>query len=501
MKIVYMIRGWLCRLFMHLEIPIKVVAKFAACFFIFREIAGWEGFSSGAVFNSTSVHLILALLCVLLPTRFVAFFAIAIIIYNVYQASFWGAILAAVMLIVLYIMIERLAPDETVLLILMPLAIKYNVFLLIPLFAGMYMGIFSIIPIVGGIILSGFMRILPAFMRFSVEKIDALPAAATETLSYVADQLIKNRSLLFMMVLCGGVVLVMVLLNRIGIDYMRYLSICAGALVGFVCLIVGRAAGMTDITVGQTITIPLICLLIMLVLKFFHMALNYRMAQRLAFADDEYYYYVRAIPKILGIKSKTEVKTITDGQVNVIPLVTETEREQYEERPKKKPAAAAAAPAARKKPAVKPAPAYEPEEYEGAEELVMPDQPAAEPKPGKNTKTEGKTEPENPKVNPVENLFQTIRLKLQGTDAEGEVLPTVRGEIVPDSPFYTSSRIEAEMELFEPEDLFDQAPEAKEEPEEGKMDRDELKRRTGWNTDTIQSFFEGLDKEDTHEGK
>ena len=136
----------------------------------------------------------------------------------------------------------------------------------------------------------------------------------SETMSYIGDQLLKNENLIFTMILCAGVVLVVYLLNKISINYMRYLSLCVGALVGWVGYIVDKMAGMTDTGILAALVIPIVSLAIMIVVEFFHMALNYQMAQRLAFADDEYYYYVRAIPKILGIRNKTEVKTITTGR-------------------------------------------------------------------------------------------------------------------------------------------------------------------------------------------
>ncbi len=318
MKILYQIRAWICRAFMQLELPIKIIAKFGAVFLILERISAWDGFQSGLPFNSAAVHMILALLCVLLPMRFATFFAIIIIIYNIYQASFWGAIIAAVLLVVLYILISRLAPDETVLMILMPLLLKTNI-LIVPLFAGAFMGVFSIIPIVGGIVLWGFMRILPVFLKFDAGAIDELPELMTETFSYIGDQFIKNKELLFLMILCAGIVVVVWLLNKVNFNYMRYLAVIAGAAVGFVCLVVGRTTGMVDISVVDTVKMPVLAALVMIFVEFFHIALNYKMSRRLEFADDEYYYYVKAIPKILALSRKTEIKTITDSRTQMLP--------------------------------------------------------------------------------------------------------------------------------------------------------------------------------------
>ena len=177
----------------------------------------------------------------------------------------------------------------------------------------------------------GFMRILPAFLKFNVAAIDQLPKAASDTMAYIVDQLVKNENLIFMMIVCSGVVLVVYLLNKISMNYMRYISLVIGTLVGIICFIVGKVVGMTDLGIFAALLVPVLSLAILIIMEFFHMALNYQMSQRLAFADDEYYYYVRAIPKILGIRGKTEVKTITTGQAKETETVAETVQAVSEE--------------------------------------------------------------------------------------------------------------------------------------------------------------------------
>lgn len=453
MKTIYMIRGWICRIFKQYELIAKVLLKFGAYLFIFRQIAGWDGFQNIGVLNAFSVHMLLALLCVLLPARFVAFFSVAIIVYNIYQVSFWGALMAAALLLVLYVMVSRLCPDETVLMILMPLAMKWNLVLVVPLFAGLYMGVFSIIPIVGGILLAGFLKIIPAFTQFNVTAIDALPAAMSETMSYIGDQLLKNENLIFTMILCAGVVLVVYLLNKISINYMRYLSLCVGALVGLVCYIVGKMAGMTDTGILAALVIPIVSLAIMIVVEFFHMALNYQMAQRLAFADDEYYYYVRAIPKILGIRNKTEVKTITTGRSQesreTEPVVV------HELEPMEKPEAEAE---------------HVPSERE--EKLVA----AVNEK--KNQATRKLDSVLRQLGSKAKNMMDKTKDKLEQKKEDKQEPKKSEGTEIPKSPVHGEN-----FEVPRPESA------------------EELAKRTGWSEETIRGFFEGLDKESQQEDK
>ena len=470
MKWIYLIRGWICRIFMQFELVATTLVKFGIYFYVFREITTWEGLGEMGILGATSVHMLLALLCVLLPARFVAFFALALVVYNIFQVSFWGAVMAGVVLLVLYVMIARLCPDEAVLMIILPLALEHELFMVIPLFAGIYMGVFSIIPLVGGVLIWGFMQIIPAFTAFNVTAIDQLPVAMSDMVTYITDQLLKNENLIVLMIVCAGVVLIVYLLNKLSVNYMRYISLVMGALVGFVCFLVGNMAVLTDVSMGDALTIPLFSLLIMLVVEFFHMALNYQMAQRLAFADDEYYYYVRAIPKILGIKSKTEVKTITTVRTHSQPIVAETVVPEEDD--------------------VKIVPIQEGQERDDVNAMMLP---------GEEELAEKMDKKAQQATQKVSSLFQQLGNKAKGAlNQAGNKRPVKKEKPV------AKEEEAIELEDWKPEETVmpeNRAGDVFDKTVPGKESAEELAKRTGWSEETIKGFFAGLDLDATEAGK
>ena len=78
-----------------------------------------------------------------------------------------------------------------------------------------------------------------------------------------------------------------------------------------VCLIVGKIALGLDCGYVAIILLSLLSLVLVGLLEFMHMALNYQAAQKIAFEDDDYYYYVKVIPKINMGKMRREIKKIT----------------------------------------------------------------------------------------------------------------------------------------------------------------------------------------------
>ena len=69
----------------------------------------------------------------------------------------------------------------------------------------------------------------------------------------------------------------------------------------------GEVAQMTAFEI-ISIFIGILALLIAFVIQFFCFHLDYSRTERLQFEDDEYYYYVKAIPKVMVSGSEKKVK-------------------------------------------------------------------------------------------------------------------------------------------------------------------------------------------------
>ena len=54
------------------------------------------------------------------------------------------------------------------------------------------------------------------------------------------------------------------------------------------------------------IALGIVSILIMLLIRFFDNVLDYKRAQRVQFEDDEYYYYVKAVPKVKNKRRKRD---------------------------------------------------------------------------------------------------------------------------------------------------------------------------------------------------
>lgn len=312
----YQIRAVISKYAKKYELILKVVLKFTAFLVLFQTISGAEMYAGEGVFNSFSAHLIFALVATLLPSRTGVLLAIALTIYNIFQSSVIGAAIVGLMMLVLYVAVVRMFPDQVYFLMLIPICIQWQLYLLAPIFAGLYVGVIAVVPVVAGILMWGLIQIIPAFMSLQMgESLDLLPKMISDASTYGLDQMTKNNQMMYLMMISVGIILLVSLLKKLRLDHMRYIALGAGGILGIVCLIMGSVAGEFS---GNLIVIVLLGIAVILgiaALEFFRLALNYQSVQNLDFEDEEYYYQVRLIPKINPVgKSKKEVKNITETE-------------------------------------------------------------------------------------------------------------------------------------------------------------------------------------------
>lgn len=315
LKALYQVRGIISQYIKKAELFIQVGLKFVSYLIVFRMISGAEIFSGTGVFNSFGIHLVLALVATLLPSRIGVLIAIALGIYNIFQASLIGAVIVGLMMLMLYVAAARMFPDQVYYLILIPVCIQWNLHLLIPLFAGLYAGIMAVVPVVLGILMWGLIQIIPAFMNLQMgETLDTLPKMISDASSYGIDQITKNEQMMYLLIISAGIVVLVSLLRKLRVDYAHYIALGSGGLLGLVCLIMGKVVGSLPGNLLVLTLLGIVSILGIAFLEFMNLSLNYKAAQNLEFEDEEYYYQVRAIPKINPVsKQKKEVKTITQS--------------------------------------------------------------------------------------------------------------------------------------------------------------------------------------------
>lgn len=299
------------------EMYILPILKFLLAMTYFFWINLSLGFSSAL--DSIFVVLILALLCAILPTNTIMLMGFALIIGHCYALNMIVAAFAFLLIILMMVLFLRFSASANLVVVFSPLGFAAHVPAVVPIGGGLLGGPLTAAPAAGGVILYYFIRLVS-------EQASVLQSEDTEVpqkLKVMLDGLMKNQE---MWITVGAFVIVSLLvyiLRTRSMDYAWRVGIGVGVVTYVFILFVG--ALFLDVNLNYvSLAISAVCSVILgFILEFFVFGGDYTRTESLAFEDDDYYYYVKAVPKVsVGISSR-QIKKINGRQEKKEVLETE----------------------------------------------------------------------------------------------------------------------------------------------------------------------------------
>ena len=105
-------------------------------------------------------------------------------------------------------------------------------------------------------------------------------------------------------------IVVVYLVRRMSIDYSWSIAMIAGVIIDLVVLLVGDLVYDTQLSLGMAVLGSIVALVIAKILEFFRFCVDYSRTEKVQYEDDEYYYYVKAVPKMSMSAASKTVKRI-----------------------------------------------------------------------------------------------------------------------------------------------------------------------------------------------
>lgn len=288
------------------DIYIIPLMKFLLAIIAFAMINGNVGFMERA--KDPSIVLILALMCSFLPVNLVAVFGGILILAHAYALSLEFFALAFIIILLMVLLFFRTAPQYGYLLILTPIAFVLKVPYVVPLAMGLVGTPAAAIPVACGTIV---------FYLLHYMKLNTTMLSGTETesmkqkITYLIDNVARNKEMLLMAVAFALTLLIVYVVRRMSIDYAWSIAIGTGAVVELVVLLIGSmifsvSLKLLGVLAGCVVSAGLAFLLQLTVFS-----MDYSRTEYVQFEDDEYYYYVKAVPKLSIAVSEKRVKKIS----------------------------------------------------------------------------------------------------------------------------------------------------------------------------------------------
>ena len=129
--------------------------------------------------------------------------------------------------------------------------------------------------------------------------------------SLIAARAIDNKDLLLYFVVFCLVTALVTAIRKRGAAHGWNISILAGGVVYLICMFIGGYLVNNEINITSQIGTIIGSIAIALIIQFLYNVIDYTREETFEFEDEEYYYYVRAIPKVTVEEEEFNVTQIT----------------------------------------------------------------------------------------------------------------------------------------------------------------------------------------------
>lgn len=306
MEKLLLIRARIKELYAQWDIYINPAVKFLTALSVMAVFDNMVGYR--AILSRWTVMVLIALVCSLLPWRGITAVTALYAVLHLSALSWEVAAEACVFLVLMMILHFLFLPGCSIVIVLVPLAYVLRIPYLIPIVVGLMGTTASFIPVGLGVFWYYFLLCVQRNANVLME--GAVDSDILSRLTVVLEALRVNRLMLLSILAFCVVTILVHCLKRMSVDYAPIIAITAGGIVNMLIFLLGGF--MLNVTVPYVDVIlgTLLSLALAAAIQFIILAVDYSRTEFLQYEDDEYVYYVKAVPKINLTAQKRRVKEI-----------------------------------------------------------------------------------------------------------------------------------------------------------------------------------------------
>lgn len=262
--------------------------------------------------DTLTIVVFASLACSFMPAGCLILLCALFSLGHLYALSLETLLVGGCVYLLIFLLMLRFAPSDSYVVILTPLFFAMKIPYVIPIAVGLLCSPLSAISVACGVIIYYVLRIFVD----SAPTISAIdPKDITEKLRFLIEALLKNKAMLVIAGAFGITVIVVWFIRRLSIEHAWTIAIVAGAMINLVMLLVGDMIYDVNISLGSAIFGSILAVLVAKVIEFFKFCVDYGRTEYVQFEDDDYYYYVKAVPKMtVAAPAKTVKKINTNTQ-------------------------------------------------------------------------------------------------------------------------------------------------------------------------------------------
>lgn len=285
-------RDKLRNLYAEYDLYILPVIKYALALFTFITINRTLGYMEAL--NNVVLILILSAACAILPWNAIPVIGIIMVVLHCFGLGLEVGACAIALYMILLIFYFRFVPGDGLALTLTIATSSIGYPGIVPIGLGLMKGPVSALTAVCSMVSWMFVLLVKevvAPLKYSPE------TSLLDTVKAIIEGMLNNKLLLVYAITFAAVVLLVSLIRKSGVSWSWEIAIVVGgivqiALYAVLCNIMAIETELVTFLIGSVVAVA-----VSFVLAFFVYNVDYKGAERLQFEDDQYVYYVKAIPK------------------------------------------------------------------------------------------------------------------------------------------------------------------------------------------------------------
>ncbi len=284
------------------EYYFMMLVKFVLAIIIFNQLKNNLGYSS--FFNNGIIIFGLSLACAVIPSNLFALIVGMVTLIHLYRLSLIICVIAGILLLLIYLMYLKFAPEQGLLMVAVPALIPFNLHFALAMGAGLMVNPFTIVPACGGVIIYyiiDYLKTAADSVGSSTEIRDII-----SSVKGIFDGIMDNKDMAVLCMVFITVIIIVFLVGKRSFPFAWYIGLGLGIIGGIIAVNVFNKMLNGNLPVGKTAVGLIIGALIIGVLQFLFHNVHYSKREALTFEDEEYVYYVKALPKKIQFEEQEE---------------------------------------------------------------------------------------------------------------------------------------------------------------------------------------------------
>lgn len=263
-----------------------------------------KNFGYQKTLSQTWVSIVLAIACGFMPLKGVSAVLIVVIAIDLASLSGQVALVAVGLAIIGYLVCAYFHSRNTYNMVTVPICYSLKCPYAMALGCGLLNNINEIASVICGSVLAYYLHIIKNSAAAILDE-----TTDVSVFSLLKEQMLQSKMFYFYLVAMIAMFLVVYFLRSASIRMSWLIADAAGVIVEFIIMLSGY------LLTGQKSEIPglvlgnILVFVVGFILNYFILDLDYSRIEKVQFEDDDYYYYVTAVPKIRIVEEEKEVKT------------------------------------------------------------------------------------------------------------------------------------------------------------------------------------------------